>query len=44
MMIQSPLVTDFVDEPVETTSKQPSLPATALGEEVPREVKGGFEG
>lgn len=34
-----------MDEAAERTSKQPSLPATALGWEVPsREVKGGLEG
>lgn len=32
-------------EPVERTSKQPSLPGTALGEDVPSVVvKGGVEG
>jgi hypothetical protein len=42
---QSPLETVFMDEPMERTSKEPSLPPTAEGEGVPRrEVKGGREG
>ena len=44
-MTQSPLVTDFMLEPTDTTSKQPSLPPTALGADVPsKDVKGGLTG
>jgi hypothetical protein len=45
MITQSPFETDFMFEPTDTTSKQPSLPPTALGAEVPRrDVKGGLAG
>ncbi len=47
MMTQSPLFRfcSGEREPVERISKQPSLPPTALGEEVPRRlVRGGLEG
>lgn len=44
-MTHSPLETDFMLEPMDTTSKQPSLPPTALGADVPRrDVKGGLTG
>jgi hypothetical protein len=43
-MTQSPFCSDEEGEPVETTSKTPSLPGMAEGSEVPiREVKGGLE-
>ena len=45
VITQSPLETLFMDEPMERTSKEPSLPPTADGEGVPRrEVKRGLEG
>jgi hypothetical protein len=45
IITQSPLEALFMDEPMERTSKEPSLPPTADGEGVPRrEVKGGLEG
>jgi hypothetical protein len=45
MITQSPLETVFMFEPTDATSKQPSLPPTALGAEVPRkEVKAGLTG
>ena len=44
-MTQSPGLTDLTEEPVATTSKHASLPGTATGTEVERDVsKGRFMG
>jgi hypothetical protein len=43
-MTQSPFCSEEEDEPVETTSKTPSLPGMAEGSEVPiKDVNGGLE-